>query len=78
MTLQQIRTRLTTLSGTDNERVRARAALAVLTTHTAAEFARVATVELGCMCDDQVINGVCDAADRLTRATYLYAPPRVV
>lgn len=72
MTHQQIKTRLTALSGTDNER--ARAALAVLTTHTAAEFERCAAAELGCMTDDQVINGVCDAAERLTRPVHYYTP----
>lgn len=74
MTHQQIKARLTALSGTDNERARARAALAVLTTHTAAEFDRCAAAELGCMTDDQVINGVCDAAERLTRPVYFYTP----
>lgn len=74
MTHQQIKARLTALSGTDNERARARAALAVLTTHTAAEFERCAAAELGCMTDDQVINGVCDAAERLTRPVYFYTP----
>ena len=70
MIMQQIKTRLTALSGTE----RARAALAVLTTHTAAEFERCAAAELGCMTDDQVINGVCDAAERLTRPVYFYTP----
>lgn len=70
MTHQQIKTRLTALSGIE----RARAALAVLTTQTVAEFERCAAAELGCMTDDQVINGVCDAAERLTRPVYFYTP----
>lgn len=42
MTHTELQARLTALSGTDNERARARAALAMLTTHTAAEFERCA------------------------------------
>ena len=74
MTYEMIKTRLTALTGTDRERARARAALAVLTTSTAAEFERCAAAELGCMTDDQVINGVCDAAERLTRPVHYYTP----
>lgn len=74
MTYQQIKTRLTALTGTDCERARARAALAVLTPQTAAEFERCAAAELGCMTDDQVINGVCYAAERLTQPIHFYTP----
>ena len=69
MTHTELQARLTNICGTDDER--ARAALAVLTPQTAAEFARTAAAN---MTNDQVTNGVCDAAERLLQPIHYYTP----